>query len=268
MGCLACPFLSILDRRARNSGVTHHGLHGLWFCHIRSLKLLNKKKWDTLQSRFVNLGSTSTQLRGYTPWTPWFTIMTLSKAGVAKQSKGTPCTSRFVNLDSTTKLSPKLKTINPRLQNYITVRAGAYKVKERDVPRASRFVNIDSAKMTLHMSPTRTTVSNSAAWEAQRHRAEKWDGQIPPRSKPYAKSNPMPGKSPSLIWARPFGTQTVPNGNLAPIEVLGGGNHHATTMEVKVRNTWIVWLSSKGYKTGKKILFGTIALNLSECTRK
>ena len=29
MGCLACPILSTLDRRARNSGVTHHGLHGL-----------------------------------------------------------------------------------------------------------------------------------------------------------------------------------------------------------------------------------------------
>ena len=112
------------------------------------------------------------------------------------------------------------------------MRAGAYKVKERDVPCASRFVNIDSAKMTLHMSHTRTTVSNYA----QRQKAEKQDGQIPPRSKPYAKSNPMPGKSPLLIQARPFGTQTVPNGNLAPIEVLDGGKHHATTMEVKVRN--------------------------------
>ena len=116
------------------------------------------------------------------------------------------------------------------------MRAGACKIKERDVPRASRFVNIDSAKMTLHMSHTRTTVSNYAAREAQRQKAEKQDGQIPPRSKPYAKSNPMPGKSPSLIQARPFGTQTVPNGNLVPIEVLDGGKHHATTMEVKVRN--------------------------------
>ena len=87
MGCLACPFLSTLDRRARNLGVTHHGLRGLWFCHIQSLKLLNKKNGTSCMSRFVNLGSTSTQLGGYTPWTPWFMILPHSELEVTKQKK-------------------------------------------------------------------------------------------------------------------------------------------------------------------------------------
>ena len=52
LGCLTHPVLLTLNRRARNSGVTHDGLHGLQFCHIRSFRLLNRKEWDALRVPF------------------------------------------------------------------------------------------------------------------------------------------------------------------------------------------------------------------------
>lgn len=44
MGHLACPVLSTLDRRTRNSGATHHELHGLQSCHFQRLELPSKTK--------------------------------------------------------------------------------------------------------------------------------------------------------------------------------------------------------------------------------